>query len=795
MRQVLASYRSTGLLLLLLLWSVAASLTGIAQGLDSNSSAAIVVLAIALGWALAGAKQSGIASGWVAGLAGLGLISLQVGRLGDEYLRLAGSALSPIANLLSRGAIPVGLSRGEFPVGPAAGTSLALERIVQALGALLSGHWVLVTRFWNWLANFVTGSTAIDPVASALAWSLLLWAAAVWAAWWSWRQSRPLVAVFPALTLLGTTLYLSRSSHGYLLLPLASTLLLLAFSGHEGRLRRWKSRRVAHPEGMLTPLLLSAFPVTMLLVVAAALAPDLSVKGVREFGRRIGGRPVAVDGGLPQSLGLSRASRPGTGFEPLLIAGLPNRHLIGAGPELSQQIVMTITLPGLPAESAIPRLNWRALTYDRYVGRGWQTSSLAIQAFDAGQALVDEIPSNRQLLLQRVQGVEQLDGLAYSAGELVSVDHDFDLAWRELGRDPFAATLAADDYSVESLLPEVTQSELGAAGIDYPTWVVDHYLDLPAELPQRVLALARDLTATAATPYDRAIELERYLRAIPYTLDVSAPPVGRDVVDYFLFDLQRGYCDYYASSMVVLSRAAGLPARLVVGYFMGEPERTDDGVRYVVTEADAHSWAELYFPGIGWVEFEPTAGRPAIERQVERPPEPVSEPAELQPGQQLRAQRWAGLGQATARVVAGICLTLLAAGLAWTAWDTRRLHRLTPGQAIAELYRRFFASMGGIGAHPSPGDTPLELQSAYHLQAAGGDRRADLLRGGEAKVGELVRTHLAASFGPRPADSIDRNRAVGTWRRLRPRLWLVRLLGVSGRWGMRRSRSVPGPQS
>lgn len=786
MRQALAAYRSTGLLLLLLLWSVAASLTGIAQGLEGESSVVIVVLAVALGWALASSKQSGIASAWVAGLLGLGLISLQVGRLGDEHLRLAGA----LGNLISSA-----LGGGEMPRGPAAGISLALERIAQALGALLAGYWVLVTRFWSWLVSFVTGSSAIDPVASALAWSLLLWAAAVWAAWWSWRHARPLMAVFPAFTLLGTTLYLSRSSHGYLLLPLATTLLLLAFSGHEGRLRRWNSHRIAHPEGMLTPLLLSAFPVTLLLVLAAALAPDLSASGVRDFGRRIGGRPIAVDGGLPESLGLSRASRPGTGFEPVLIAGLPNRHLIGAGPELSQRVVMTITLPGLPAETDIPRLNWRALTYDRYDGRGWQTSSLAIQAFDAGQALVDEIPSNQQLILQRVQGVEQLDGLAYSAGELASVDHDFDLAWRDLGRDPFAATLAADEYSVESLLPEVTQVELRAAGTDYPAWVVDHYLSLPAELPQRVLVLARELTATAATPYDRAIELERHLRAIPYTLNVSAPPVGRDVVDYFLFDLERGYCDYYASSMVVLARAAGLPARLVVGYFMGKPKRIDDGVRYVVTEADAHSWAELYFPGIGWVEFEPTGGRPAIERQVERPPEPVSEPAELQLGQQLRAQRWAVLGQATVRVVAGICLTLLAGGLAWTAWDTRRLHRVTPGQAIAELYRRFFTSMGSIGAQPTPGDTPLELQSAYQLHAASGDRRAELLRAGQAKVRELISAHLAASFGPRPANSIDRDRAVGAWRRLRPRLWLVRLLSVGSRRGMRRKRSVPGPQS
>jgi transglutaminase-like putative cysteine protease len=81
-----------------------------------------------------------------------------------------------------------------------------------------------------------------------------------------------------------------------------------------------------------------------------------------------------------------------------------------------------------------------------------------------------------------------------------------------------------------------------------------------------VLALARDLTATEPTPFDRARAIEAYLRTYPYTLDLPSPKLDRDVVDYFLFDLRQGYCDYYATSMVVLARAAGLPARLAVGY-------------------------------------------------------------------------------------------------------------------------------------------------------------------------------------------------------------------------------------
>ena len=84
-----------------------------------------------------------------------------------------------------------------------------------------------------------------------------------------------------------------------------------------------------------------------------------------------------------------------------------------------------------------------------------------------------------------------------------------------------------------------------------------------------MLDLAKELTANMANPYDKAKAIEAYLRTYPYSLDIKPPPPDRDVADYFLFDQKIGYCDYYATSMVVLSRAVGLPARLVIGYANG----------------------------------------------------------------------------------------------------------------------------------------------------------------------------------------------------------------------------------
>ena len=124
---------------------------------------------------------------------------------------------------------------------------------------------------------------------------------------------------------------------------------------------------------------------------------------------------------------------------------------------------------------------------------------------------------------------------------------------------------------------------------------------------------APEITATAPpTPYDRAVAIETALRRLPYTLNVPTPPAGREVTSWFLFDLKQGYCDYFATAMVVLARLNGIPARLAIGYSMGQldPERGE----YVVTEMDAHSWPELYFPGQGWIPFEPTSGESPPER-------------------------------------------------------------------------------------------------------------------------------------------------------------------------------------
>lgn len=183
-------------------------------------------------------------------------------------------------------------------------------------------------------------------------------------------------------------------------------------------------------------------------------------------------------------------------------------------------------------------------------------------------------------------------------------------------------------YTVMSLVSGVSVEELRAASTEYPEWVVDRYVELPDSVTPRTVQLTLDLAGDESNPYDQAKVIETFLRQhIDYDLDVGAPPEGADIVDYVLFELRRGYCEYYASAMTVMLRLLGIPAKTVVGYFPGELDQEAGG--YVYRQENAHAWTEAYFPGYGWIRFEPTASRPASsfgDLQIPEQPTPTPTP-------------------------------------------------------------------------------------------------------------------------------------------------------------------------
>ena len=171
---------------------------------------------------------------------------------------------------------------------------------------------------------------------------------------------------------------------------------------------------------------------------------------------------------------------------------------------------------------------------------------------------------------------------------------------------PYRTKGSISVYSYPS--SEDRPEDLRRAPQEYPRWVTDRYLQLPVTFPDSVKQKARDLTEKADNPYDKAEAIRRYLVSIPYSLDVVLPPVGRDYVEFFLFndppERRRGFCQNYASAMITMLRSLGIPARLVVGFAPGI--RDEDRGVWVVQNRHYHAWSEVYFPDYGWVEFEPT---------------------------------------------------------------------------------------------------------------------------------------------------------------------------------------------
>ena len=167
-----------------------------------------------------------------------------------------------------------------------------------------------------------------------------------------------------------------------------------------------------------------------------------------------------------------------------------------------------------------------------------------------------------------------------------------------------------DDYQVIGLSSIASPDQLASASITYPVWVTNRYLQLPGAITERTRSAAQSIVikANASNPFDSVWAVQEYLRSnYAYELKSPAPPNGQESVDYFLFDHTAGHCEQFASAMVVLVRSLGIPARLVSGYnYSGE---VDASGNVVYRENQAHTWVEVYFPGYGWIPFEPTANR------------------------------------------------------------------------------------------------------------------------------------------------------------------------------------------
>jgi len=293
---------------------------------------------------------------------------------------------------------------------------------------------------------------------------------------------------------------------------------------------------------------------------------------------------------------------------------------LGTSAATGDMVIFTVQAPS-PKE--VPRYYWRVRIYDQYEKDKWNGSSPNSRDFS---------PTQATLTLPDLSGVNAAEYTFKSnqplvftlftppnpiwfsrPGKLIFVRvSDISLDPLMFRADP--AIRAGETYQVQSLDFSPTEKQLREASTDYPAWVAERYLQLPANLSARVLELAQELTRNAATPYDKAKAVTDYLRnEISYSKTMPEAPFGRNTLEWFLLDYKQGYCNYYATAEVILLRAIGIPARLAVGFAQGDWNVGQPDL-WSVRIKDAHAWPEVYFPNIGWVQFEPTASQPLLYR-------------------------------------------------------------------------------------------------------------------------------------------------------------------------------------
>jgi len=303
-------------------------------------------------------------------------------------------------------------------------------------------------------------------------------------------------------------------------------------------------------------------------------------------------------------------------YQPQQISGFTNEVTLGDIGTILQNPAVVMRIRAEDADTLrLEGLKWRGIALARFDGRRWYTLARATSVLSATPEGRFDLPL-RPLVATgqgRVRYSVLLEPISSSVLFAAAVPVQLRGRFRVMGVDEgdalmnFRHLYGTISYEVVSATARPPAEVLRGAPTDYSPYIRQHYLGLPPQDP-RVVELARQVTAGFDNPYDRAAALERYLRSrYGYTLELPAVP-EEDPVAQFLFERREGHCEYFASALAVLLRTQGIPARLVNGFQTGEYNEV--GENYIVRASDAHTWVEVYFPGVGWVEFDPTPPDP-----------------------------------------------------------------------------------------------------------------------------------------------------------------------------------------
>ena len=447
---------------------------------------------------------------------------------------------------------------------------------------------------------------------------------------------------------------------------------------------------------------------------------------------------------------------------------------------------------------------WRIKVYDTYTSQGWTNRPVVDNLLAKGVPWeYADITIGDETITYTVTTNIKTDALL-TAGNYVSSDTSVLVGVSD--EDVIAVKTPrvlspGEQYTVTSRIAAPSSNDLSLVGEDYPASIANEYTRLPANFPNEIELLSKDITSDAKTPYQKVTAIDDYLSQFPYSQEIESPPEGADGVQYFLYNQKSGFCLYFASAMVVMLRSVDVPSRLAIGYVPGEFGENEG--EYILRNKHYHAWPQVYFTGYGWVDIEATpssGGSPvtvdtpfvATVTNPENPPSnaalqwqtaeywswlygiPLDEPAaeyQFTPGGSSSGD---GLNRALFIfiVAAGTVLLLIAARFAFRSVFYRWLWRVDGEHLASRAYSRMFRLASIVGLEPKAQQTPQEFANELAIE----------FPGQAAALDDIVRIYAENQFSLRkgrldPEDEVVVLKARhGVYMSLLQRLGLVKKL-------------------
>jgi len=661
----------------------------------------------------------------------------------------------------------------------------------------------IIERSVAWLNNTIAGTPGADTMVFVLLLAILLWILGFNATWMYFRERRKWQAVLPAgLAMLVNLYYASDDLKIYFIFYLIAAMLLLLRATLAEKQMQWYAEGINFPFDIGFDVMRDGVIFIVLVVMLSWVMPG-AIAGSDDKSD-VAQNPLTQLKEEWEKLFGALNYGEGTVSSVVFTAS----HPLGGARSLSNELVMNVKTP----ENSY----YQATVLDTYTSHSWELRNTVPVNLQTKYHFALPSYAARRTITQTVT-MQQVANVLMAAPMPVdvSVPADVRAIPLELTPDQALTTEIVDmaefglliaheslqpgqSYTITSSISTATAAQLRADVAEYSPAIRERYLQLPDTVPQRVFDLAQEIAADYDNPYDIAKAIETYLRQYEYNDQIPGPGPEQDAADYFLFEEQQGYCDYYATSMAVMLRSLGIPTRLVQGYATGEYDPLAGSYRLL--EKDAHAWVEVFFPTYGWIQFEPTASEPPIDREEheeekaatagKKSVHPTPDVSDLDPDVKLPPRKDvsspSGIGRVrqiswrSLKTNIGLALVvilwlgvILVIVLLW-----RKIPRLgvrfqapTPQKdkdVINRIWARLLWWASRLGLPHRASQTPAE-QAATLSQA---------LPPTAAEIDQLARLYARHNYSPHPLADDDMAQASSLWVKLRGeflRAWLRKM--------------------